>query len=175
MKNTKFLAIVVAMFIFVSCKKNDLQDVSFNNDPVNNTESSVDNSATAKPSFSEWASVSNWNNEKKDGYNVYTGSFTDPTITSDITSSGLVLVFAKTGNTTESLPYNRENISWYYQVANGSIAVTATASANATIDKSQTFSYVVLSKDQLNNLEAKGVTKSQLMNLSYQNVVSVLQ
>jgi hypothetical protein len=90
-------------------------------------------------------------------------------ITADVVNKGLVLVYAKEGSAIQSLPYESEQSKsfWYYQVAEGSLLVSAdvygTSSATAPEVR-----YFVFTGEQVNEIEKSGTSKAELMNLSYE-------
>lgn len=153
MKKILFL-ILISFVAFASCKKED----------VKNTTSAQ--SSKTIGTISNWKAIGNWVSSD----NSYQGSISDSTISSDIASNGLVLVYAKSNNTNELLPAQIGKTYFYYQVENGSVQINTNDSAP---DKTLQFSYVILTKDQLNTLEQKGISSLQLMKMNYQQITEL--
>src|SRR5205809_1139513 len=92
----------------------------------------------------------------------------------------LVLVYKKSGSTVTALPYEEQAATgsyfWYYQVASGSLSITADAYDGAkTPSADQSFKYFVVSADKLAELEAQGHSKAELMKLTYENAAAILK
>jgi hypothetical protein len=173
MKGMKILALAIGVFTFVSCRKDSMQeDVAFTETPV-----AANSGSTESATLSAWQTVNSWNVPAKQSGSVYTGRIDDAAITGDITNTGLILLFTKNGTTTQSLPFKQDgNIYWNYQVEEGSVIVSADAGASQTnVDNNRQFQYIVLSKEQLDALEAKGQSRSSLINMSYQSAVALFQ
>ena len=77
----------------------------------------------------------------------------------------MVLLFVKTKNSTQMLPVKIDQTDFYYQVENGSISISA---MGASVDKNYEYTYVLFSKDQLQKLDEKGFSKSQLVKMAYE-------
>ncbi len=162
MKKITLIAAGFAVLLIASCKKSDTDTIV----PVVNAGSNTGQEA-ASAKLSAWQSVElTGTNSKTDG-NLYSGSIEDLAITADILNSGLVLLYDKTAEGMQPLPYMQKgNIRWHYDVVEGAISINADAAGN-TITGKREFSYVILSTEQLNALEAKGLTKSTLINMDY--------
>jgi hypothetical protein len=162
-KHKIFAAVLGATIVFTACRKNDLQ------------KEAVQNQAS-----SGMKTVSSWSSEKMDKYTEFSSTVEDKNITSDIVSKGLVLAFKKSSNSVVSLPASEKSglsaYSWYYQVAEGSIVFSADAYGLAKEPASnQSFDYFVVSEEKIKDLESKGYSKDQLMNLSYSDAASLLR
>jgi hypothetical protein len=139
----------------------------------------VDNTQEPSPVAENATAISNWqpvNNSSTSGKTASTKGFTgvvnDLSISQDVLSNGLVLVFAKEGNQGQSLPFVQSgSIYWYYQVEEGQISV----SAEGSTDQSKEFQYIVLTSDQLNDLEARGYPKNTLVNISWNDAVDLFK
>jgi hypothetical protein len=169
MKDMKILVLGLGLLVFASCKKNDITPAQLE------TETPAPAAAPANTArLSSWQSVS-WSADKSNGSAA--GVIKDAAITTDVANEGLVLVFAKKGNIEQSLPYMQSgDVFWNYQVEEGTIIITADgANSKAAIDADQQFQYVVISKEQLDALDAKGQSRNSLINLSYQTAVSLFQ
>jgi hypothetical protein len=170
MKDMKILVLGLGLLVFASCKKNDITPAQ------SETETPAPAAAPANTArLSSWQSVSNWSADNSKGSAA--GVIKDAAITADVATEGLVLVFAKKGNIEQSLPYMQSgDIFWSYQVEEGTIIITADgATGKTTIDTEQQFQYVILSKEQLDALDAKGQSRNSLINLSYQTAISLFQ
>ena len=154
MKKIQLLGLA-AVLAFASCKKND----------VNTETQNVEVSKTQEAQISSWTAIQNWTTTEGSAQ----GSIADNNITTAVAGEGLVLVYANTKSTPVLLPARLGNTYFYYQVENGSIQINA-SKTDASFDKSQQFSYIILSKEQLQKLEEKGFSKLQLMAMDYSNV-----
>lgn len=169
MKDVKMLVLGLGLLVFASCKKNDITPAGLE------TETPAPAAAPANTArLSSWQSVNNWSTDKSNGS---AGIIKDAAITADVANEGLVLVFAKKGNIEQSLPYMQTgDVFWSYQVEEGTIIISADgANDKVAIDANQQFQYVVLSKEQLDALDAKGQSRTNLINLSYQTAISLFQ
>jgi hypothetical protein len=171
MKGMKFLALAIGVLTIVSCRKESMQQ-----EEVNTEVPAAAVSTTSSARLSAWQPVNSWSAAKQSA-SVYTGRIDDAAITAEVVNTGMVLLFAKNGTTTQSLPFKQDdNTYWSYQVEEGSVIVNADAGiSKATIDNNRQFQYIVLSKDQLDVLEAKGYSRSSLINISYQSASTLFQ
>lgn len=162
MKNTTYALLCMGLLFFASCKKNDL-------DKETNPETAIENIATpaSQPSkISAWNTISNWDENTSNSSVLYNGTINNAALTTETLNDGLVLVFAKNANSFMSLPVQTSDVYWYYQVSEGKIVITGKGANNSS--KNLNFSYVIISKSQLDALEIKGKSKSDLINLSFQ-------
>jgi hypothetical protein len=160
--------ILIAFFgtalVFTACKKNDVQ-----NEALQQTSST-----------SQSKTVSSWSSQKQDDFTEYSTVLQDKNITEDIASKGLVLAYKKTSDAFVALPYSEKtadgSYSWYYQISDGNIAFAADAyEAAKAPSTNQNFSYLIFSEQKLNDLEGKGISKAQLMKLSYKDAAALLK
>jgi hypothetical protein len=169
MNRITIVALGIFMLAAASCTKDELRSEQEYTEPV------VETTAAAAPAVtvSEWQTVREWSAAQEN--KTQSGSISNSTITSDIVDNGLVLVFAKRGDITQSLPYtDGGDIYWNYQVEEGKVLINASATADVVrIDRQQAFQYIVLSKDQLDAFETKGVSKNDLINFSYKQAVEI--
>ena len=100
----------------------------------------------------------------------------DSSVTADIVSNGLVLVYKKSGNDIESLPFQDRSskVYWYYQVSKGSIRISGNNAASQNVS-GQSFSYFVLTPEKIAALQSNGKTKLDLMQLSYDQAAALLK
>ena len=84
----------------------------------------------------------------------------DTLIANEVAKSGLVLVYMKTGNEIQSLPFEEKDTktSWYYQVSKGSIRINSDNNDGQKLNR-HSFSYLIITPQQLYTLEASGKTK----------------
>ena len=143
---------LVLLFALFSCKKNDIE-----NNQVETAQ--IENSKTTQSSG--WTTIQNWSGSG----NSFQSSISDKNITTAIASEGMVLLFVKANNSTHLLPVKIDQTDFYYQVEDGSISITA---MGASADKNYEYTYVVFSKDQLQKLDEKGFSKSQLVKMAYE-------
>lgn len=158
------------LLLITSCKKNDVQYENKSNVPTAA-------SATISAKSADWASVNNWSSSKGTKYTTYSSSIADSSITSAVTSSGLILAFAKSGNAIKALPFQEKGTTdafWYYQVSTGSITLSCDVYSGTPALNTAGFKYFVFTPEQLKDLAAKGHSKSELMQLSYEGVAALL-
>ncbi len=157
------------LLLITSCKKNDVQ----HEDTMTNS------TAIAAPAItkaSEWKSFSNWTSSKEEKFTSHSSKVTDSSITNAVATSGLVLAFSKAGNTIQALPFQEKGANdsyWYYQISKDAITLSCdnyngTAPVNTT-----EFKYFVFTPEQLKNLETKGYSKLQLLQLTYEEVAAL--
>lgn len=169
MKRISIITAGIFMIAASSCSKNELRSEQLYTAPV------VEATAAAAPStatVSAWQPVSEWSAVQEG--KAHSGSISNAAITTGVADNGLVLVFAQKGNSTQSLPYTDGDVYWNYQVEEGKVVINAAGTKDGmTIDRQQAFQYVVLSKEQLDVLETKGITKNELINLSYSQAMEI--
>jgi hypothetical protein len=157
MKKIQLFGLMV-LIALSSCKKNDIEAKS-------QAEQTNEVSNTSNAQLSNWITIQNWTTTGNNSQ----ASIEDKNISSDVTKEGLVLVFTKSGATETALPGQVGNKYFYYQVENGTIQINSVAKEGSSAAQQQ-FSYIILSKDQLQKLEDKGVSKSQLMAMNSSQV-----
>lgn len=165
MKNYKFSLLGFAIVLLVaSCKKEDVQQ----NSPK---------AAPATIAKGSWNSLTNWSTTKTDdSTTTYFSPILDSSINTAITNSGLVLVFRKTGNNIQSLPFKDNSTStyWYYQISNGLLRIDANSnSANQLNFNGQTFSYFVFTSEKISFLKEQGKAETDLMQLTYDQALEL--
>ncbi|MBO9684318.1 MAG: hypothetical protein J7502_16915 [Flavisolibacter sp.] len=152
MKKILFLSLV-SLVAFASCKKDDIKTKAAQSSETIGTTSS-------------WKAIENWSSSE----GSYKASLSDDRISSDITNEGLVLVYAKSYNSSTLLPAQIGNTYLYYQVENGSVQIVANSAAPG---ETLQFIYIIFSKDQLNTLNQKGINASQLLKMNYQQITQL--
>jgi hypothetical protein len=125
---------------------------------------------------SEWKSISAWSAATEGSNTTYSAAINDKGITADVVANGLVLVFMKTANGVESLPFQQQgNTFWYYQVAENNIEMNAGVTGNAKPEGQPSFAYFILTAEKLKSLEEKGHSAASLMSLTYENAAALLK
>ena len=164
MKNYRFsVAAIGMMVIFAACRKQDVK-------------ADIPPAPTQNARISSWNVAENWSNLKTDDLTTYFSKFSDSSVTTDVVNAGFVLVFKKNGNDIQSLPFQEKESKsyWYYQVAKGAIRINSDNNNGQNLSK-QSFSYFVVTPQQLSMLEAKGKTKLELLQLSYEQAEVLLR
>ncbi|HJW15818.1 MAG TPA: hypothetical protein VJ499_01780 [Flavisolibacter sp.] len=158
------------ILLITSCKKNDVQhENTLGNSPV-----AAAMAASAKAS--DWKTLSSWASAKGDKFTTYTSKITDSSITSSVTSRGMVLAFVKDGSTINALPFQKKGTNdsyYYYQVSNGSISLSCDNYSGTANLSSEVFKYFVFTPEKLKDLESQGYTKIKLMQLAYEDVAAL--
>lgn len=168
MKSIKLPLFGFAIVLLVSsCRKEDVA--------APNVSKTV--SATSVAKASGWMSLNNWFSSTTDNSTTYFSKISDTTITADVAKSGLVLVYVKTGSQTQALPFQDQatNTYWYYQVSNGSLRVNGDNSSANENFKGKNILYFVLTSQQVADLESKGKSKLDLMQLTYDQAAVLLK
>ncbi len=157
MKNNFFALMLMGLVAFASCKKTDVPSApSESETPALTTTTGV--------KLSAWQQPATWNANSSNG--SVEASFSDNSISTEVVNEGMVLVYAQKGAERSAMPFQANNASWFYQVSEGNIAIYGNSAAGT--EKEMSFSYVVLSPDQLATLESSGTSKSDLLNLSFE-------
>jgi hypothetical protein len=167
MKNYKLAVLgLVLILTIVSCKKEDIQKTNTDSQAI----SSSGTIQTAK-----WISINNWSLSTTENAATYFSKMSDTLIANEVAKSGLVLVYMKTGNEIQSLPFEEKDTKtfWYYQVSKGSIIINSDNNDGKNLNQ-HSFSYIIITPEQLSTLEASGKTKFDLMQLSYKEAAYVL-
>jgi hypothetical protein len=151
MKKIFFLSLV-SLVAFTSCKKDDIKTEAAQSSETIGTTSS-------------WKTIENWSSSE----GSVEASISDDKISLDIANDGFVLVYAKDNNSVELLPAQIGKTYFYYQVQNGSVQIVA----NSAVSGKAQFSYIIFSKDQLNTLNQKGISSSQLLKMNYQQITQL--
>jgi hypothetical protein len=167
MKNHHLPLLGIGLAIFaISCKKADVQ----------NENKSKDQSALASNTavVSNWKTIDSWQTIAGKNSTTYQSKIEDASITDEVISNGLVLVYANNGKSIESLPFEQKNgastYSWYYQVSEGMINVSSQVRGTGSAAINQNIRYFVLTPQQLEDLQTKGTSRSELMDMSYQQL-----
>lgn len=150
------------LFFTIGCKKKDAS-------PLPDADKSIleNTKNQSKGSLS-------WETNKEETQIIYSTVLKNDKITNAIVTNGLVLVYKGNGNTTTTLPFTESANNWYYQVRNGAIEIFVSKPKEAEPSSSNDFKYLILSKDQLDKLQLKGLSKVKIMGLSFDELVSTL-
>ena len=152
------------VLVIASCKKEDVKQSNTTN-----------NVSTTKAS--QWKFINNWSSSKTDSTTtIYFSKLTDSSITGDVVKGGLVLLFKKTGDDIQALPFleKDDKTYWYYQVSKGSIRINIDNNSGENLN-AHSFSYFVVTQQKLSELEANGNTKLDLLQLSYDQATTILK
>ena len=156
------------ILLITSCKKNDVQH--------ENTQTSPAPAAPVSASVSEWRTFTSWTSSKGEKFTTYRSKIADSSLTNAVSSKGLVLAFARNGESIKALPFQEKGTSdsyWYYQVSSGTITLSCDNYSGKASPADVSFKYFVFSPEQLKDLEAKGYSKIKLMQLAYEDVVAL--
>jgi len=167
MKNYKLPVLgLVLILIIVSCRKEDIQKTNAESQAI---------SSSGSIQTTKWTSINNWSLSTTENVATYFSKMSDTLIANEVAKSGLVLVYMKTGNEIQSLPFEEKDTKtfWYYQVSKGSIRINSDNNDGQKLNQ-HSFSYLIITPQQLSTLEARGKTKFDLMQLSYEQAASVL-
>jgi hypothetical protein len=168
MKAIKYWGVSLGLLILVSCTKSEMQSAA---------ELTADNATVTSVGDLKWSSVANAGagNEAV----AFAGEIKNDAITEEVMESGLVLVFSKTANQVQSLPFQEETADlryWYYHVSQGSVFIQAnSASKSAIVTTAQDFAVVVISKSQLETLETNGTSRDLLLGMSLDQLNTLLK
>lgn len=175
----KLQAPIAGLFILstvLGCKKDLQQEMqpepSQNNQPV--AAAAVNPGGIAQ---SGWQGSLAWSSVELPSHSVfYTNIKTD--ISAETAEQGLVRVFKATASgTPQSLPFeetvNGHKYYWYYQVTEGNLMISVDVyGSQQNPAEGSLFQSVVLSKTALAGFEAKGSSRSKLMNMPFEAITS---
>lgn len=171
MNKLKLPALALGLVLLAtSCKKTDLQHPSLPAAPTA--------TAVAPAKASGWKNLTNWTSVKGNQFTTFATRVSDSSITADVAHNGLVLAFAKNGNSIQALPFQEKDARgayWYYQVANGKILVNCDSYINTQPASATGLRYFVFSASRLKTLEAQGYSKIKLMQLTYEDLSSLVK
>lgn len=175
MKNIKPSVLGLVLIVAIaSCSKKDVYSDSANQD------SSIQSSSVAVPAdTTSWHSAAQWETAKQDNHSVSYFNIADAKITSEVASEGLVLVYKKKGGTTVAIPYEEKNGNestyWYHQVTEGNLLILSDSNGKTSQPSADnSFKYIVITPDQLKSLETQGHSKSNLMDMTYEQANQLL-
>jgi hypothetical protein len=166
MKNYKLPLMGFAFVLLItSCRKEDFQE-----------NSSTTTSATT--TTGSWKSLANWSTARvNDSTTTLFSLISDTAISEAVANSGLVLLFKKNGSRIQSLPFEDKSTGtyWYYQISKGLLRIDRNNSTTSAKNfDGQTFTYFVFNPEQISTLAAKGKTKLDLMQLTYNQALELV-
>lgn len=169
MKKNKFSALTLALVVLCAGCQKDIHE-----DALAAETNTVGTTTIPPPVLSAWTTV---DKQAKNAGEVPVSynNIEDTAISTDVLENGLVLVFAKMSGATRQLPFIAENAEWYYEISAGSISITSKAADKQAAADSQSVQYIVFSSTQLSELSNNGISKDQLINLSYEKAVSLFK
>ena len=100
------------------------------------------------------------------GNKTAAAGITESAVTEAILSDGAVLVFGRREGKTFLLPTTETGVSYSYEASANSIDVQV--SSREAVPETLEVLYIVLSSTQIGNAEKTGVSRDDLMNLSYE-------
>ena len=155
---------IALVLLIASCKKEDVRQID------------KTNSTSGAATKTQWNSLSAWGNSKTENVTTYFSKLIDSSITNEVVNNGLVLVYKKSGSDIQLLPFQEKDskVYWYYQVAKGSIRINSENNDGQNLSAS-TFTYFVVTPQQLSSLEANGKTKFDLLQLPFDEATSLLK
>ncbi len=162
----KFFVIgALATLMLASCQKAQ-QDEIFDQTTAFTNDATITRSA--------WVPVSlaGGNTDGK-GVTEFNGTVSETALNADILADGLVLLFAKQGESIVTLPSTVGGTEWSYEIATSSIALRA--NSTETLGTSVSVRYVVIPAAKIKSLETSGITRNDLMNMSYEKASSLFQ
>jgi hypothetical protein len=168
---TPFAGLVILCTI-LSCQKDMQHEVSSENKQTV-TSSSIQNQIIQ----SDWNKNLSWNKVELPSHTVfYTNVKTN--VSSETEDKGMVRVFkSSNSSTSQSLPFeetvNNHKYYWYYQVTEGNVMISVDVyGSQQNPATTSAFKSVVLTKDAVTNLEAKGNSRTALMTMPLERFAS---
>ncbi len=175
MKKTQapFLALFILLFA-AGCRK-EMSDINTQETPESDVISVQ--SKTTGIAESGWTENSDWNMVEQPSHNVYFTNIATDAITAAAADKGMVRVFKAGANgESVSLPFEEtkgsQKLYWYYQVTEGNImiAVDVYGSKSNPATSSQ-FKHIVMNQEAVSTFESNGTSRSDLMELSADELV----
>ncbi|MBO9572200.1 MAG: hypothetical protein J7497_08335 [Chitinophagaceae bacterium] len=174
MKNLKtpFAGLAILCTV-LSCQKN-VQQLNFTENPPVAIAASTQNLNLIE---SDWNKNLSWTKVELPSHTVfYTNIKTN--ISAETETQGLIRVFkSSNSSTSQSLPFEEaiegQKYYWYYQVTEDNVMISVDVYGSKDNPATESsFKSVVLSKEAVANLEAKGNTKSRLMTIPLETLTS---
>jgi len=166
MKHYKLPLLGFALVLLIaSCRKEDVRQTN-----------EVDSITSGTATKAQWNSFGTWENSKAENVTTYYSKVADSSITTDVVNAGMVLVYKKSGNEIQSLPFQEKGSKtyWYYQASKGSVRINSDNNDGQNLS-AQSFTYYIVTPQQLSNLEANGKTKFDLLQMSFEQAASLLK
>lgn len=169
---TPFAGLVILCTV-LSCQK-DMQQLNSTENPPAATAASTQNLDLIE---SDWNNNLTWNKVELPSHTIfYTNIKTN--ISAETETQGLIRVFkSSNSSTSQSLPFEETIDSqknyWYYQVTEGNVMISVDVYGSKSNPTSgSAFKSVVLNKEAVTKLEAKGNTKSKLMTVPLETLTA---
>lgn len=166
---------VLLLVAAVGCRKDKL------NDAPSQELSELSSPSSSETTESGWQSQQNWVKVEQPNHTVFYTNIKTDAVTADAADNGLVRVF-KSGNSNApiSLPFEEtvgsQKLYWYYQVTEGNVMIAVDVYGDRSNPaQSQLFKHLVLDKQAIASFEAKGTSKVELMNLSYDKLMQAAE
>ena len=179
MKNVKFPILALSLVLLTtSCQKND-----FSEEPATEV---APTTALTDADAAGWQTSTTWEVADQETFSVQYFTIEDAAITSEVADNGLVLLYKKSGQAVNALPFEESASTstegtesaaanyWYHQVTEGSLLISRDVYGKETPDVASAFKYFVITPDKLQALEADGYTTETLMNLKYADAAALL-
>lgn len=158
------VATVLAGFILTSCQKADKEELM----PV--TETAAVTTAGAA-NASGWVPVSfTPGSANAKGQVQSQASLSSELFSEEVISEGMVLVFSKSDNGVNMLPYQDASVDYNYTVSKGQVAISATA---AKAVETASVQYIVLNSAKVAELAKTGYSRADLINLPFEKAQSL--
>ena len=170
MKSLEKITGVLLLCAIVSCRKNQLEEISAKDD----TEKIVAQQTQIRES--DWTSPTQWNTAERPTHTVYYTEIKADNISEN--ENSLVRIYLKDNSgklTSHVLPFE-ENVGsqkmyWYYEVNEGNIMVSVDVYGSKTNPlTNSSIKYVVLNNAALGDMERKGISKKDIMQMSYEDL-----
>ena len=173
MNKRQLSSFALGLLLFAaSCKKNDVQMQS-----AAKAETTTTAAAKTDASATAWATVSQWNSNKQEGFTTFSTELKDSSITSAVIAKGLVLVFMNSSTGIVSLPFQQKtggDAFWYYQLSKNTLKINVDA-YTGTNPGTNGVKYFVVTPERLQELQQSGHTKKELLTLSYESAAALLK
>lgn len=178
------ITFLLMILLAASCKKNiDERVPQANEAKIEHLTTNAETPAVSQKQStieSNWEAAQKWTSVEQPNFTVYYFN-AKANISEETSSQGLIKVFktSDTGTlTARALPFeetvNGNKYYWYYQVTEGNIMIMIDAYGSKTNPAEKSlFKYMVLDKNTLTNLEAKGISKADLMTMSLEKMKTI--
>jgi hypothetical protein len=171
MKGLEKIAGVLLLCAIVSCRKNQLEGIS---EKENIQTASTQNQA----SESDWMPATQWNTAERPTHTVYFTNIKTGNITAANANNALVRIYKKDNSgkiSSTALPFEEnvgsQKLYWYYEINEGEIMVSVDVYGSKTNPlTNSSFKYIILDNATVGDMESKGISKKQLMRMSYEDL-----
>lgn len=173
MKGLESIAGAILICLTVGCKKEPIK-----NFPSQDHISSISSSEN-KITESNWITASQWEVAQQPSHSVF---HTNINTGNNSVSETALLVYRKdnTHGTIMTLPYEEnkglQKIYWYFEADGGNIMISADVyGPGANSFSTNSFKYIVLSEATVQDMEKRGISKTQLMTMPYEKFTELNQ